>query len=160
MLNEILNERQKTHGDFEDVAFVSQRLEGIMSYGQDDHTVKQKEAIKCICQKLARIACGDASFPDHWKDIAGYAMLAVEEIPNAETQEAMEEGKKGNVETAIDADDLIRQLNEINSDAVAMPLKDYMEITKLRSENRMLWGNIESMKQTNMALIKKLQELK
>ena len=160
MLNDILNERQKTHGDFAEVARVSQALERIMLSTGQNYTDRQREALKLMFHKQARIICGDPNFPDHWHDIAGYCVRAVEDIPNAEPQEAMEEGKNGNVETAIDADDLIRKLNEINSDAVAMPLKDYMEITKLREENRMLWGNIESMKQTNMALIKKLQELK
>ena len=75
MIDNILNERKKTHGDFADVAYVSQNLEQIMQSTEQEYTNKQREAIKCICQKLARIACGDPSFADHWEDIAGYAML-------------------------------------------------------------------------------------
>jgi hypothetical protein len=42
-----------------------------------------------ICVKLARIACGDATERDHWRDIAGYATLAqhyIEDMICAEAQ--------------------------------------------------------------------------
>ena len=35
-----------------------------------------------ICNKLARIACGDPMYEDSWRDIAGYAMLATRWLEN------------------------------------------------------------------------------
>ena len=81
---EILNEREKTHGDFEDVAILAYDLEKpIYDYlielkgkGLDKQFDKKRIlAIKMIMLKIARIVCGDEDHADHWDDIAGYAML-------------------------------------------------------------------------------------
>jgi hypothetical protein len=42
----------------------------------------QQEAFDFIASKLARILSGQAKFADHWRDIAGYAMLVVRELEN------------------------------------------------------------------------------
>ena len=39
-----------------------------------------QEAIHMIAHKLSRIACGDHTYDDNWRDIAGYATLVVEEL--------------------------------------------------------------------------------
>ena len=36
-------------------------------------------ALDEIAIKLARIVCGDPSYPDHWDDIAGYALKGRDE---------------------------------------------------------------------------------
>ena len=83
---EILNEREKTHGDFEEVANLAYNMKkAIDSYlafdrkGPDDNNkvLKKKHliSINMILLKIARIICGDPNFADHWDDIAGYAML-------------------------------------------------------------------------------------
>lgn len=81
----LLNERGKTHGDFYDHARVTQRLKSVIAEellyrherGQPPLTDMQRESIDMIEHKIGRIIAGDASFPDHWDDIAGYAKLPV-----------------------------------------------------------------------------------
>lgn len=76
--------RGKTHGAWADNAGVAQELKGVIQRaawarrerGQPDLTAKQKESLEMICHKIGRIMAGDASFPDHWDDIGGYAKIA------------------------------------------------------------------------------------
>jgi hypothetical protein len=74
----ILNEREKTHGSFTDVARVAQRLKDEIwsSSIPDIH----QEALDLICTKMARIVSGDHNEPDHWLDIIGYSQLVLNHI--------------------------------------------------------------------------------
>lgn len=74
-VQKLLNERQKTHGDWGDYSIVSQDLKRISCLNCGQRTPDQNEAIDMICGKLARIIVGDADFADHWDDIKGYAQL-------------------------------------------------------------------------------------
>lgn len=76
----LLQERQKTHGDFRLNALVSQLIKDTI-YGRGIRPENPVfcEAIDMIALKLSRIASGQATFKDHWDDIAGYAKLASEE---------------------------------------------------------------------------------
>lgn len=79
---DILEERQGTHGEFKDVAPISQTLK-IYFRAQstwDALTFVQQEALDNIAQKIARIFAGNHNFADHWVDIQGYAKLAQQEI--------------------------------------------------------------------------------
>jgi hypothetical protein len=73
-LNEILAERQKTHGDFEEVsrvyAEISKHHSGILN-------VQVKCALDMIAMKMARIICGNPLERDHWIDIQGYCELVI-----------------------------------------------------------------------------------
>lgn len=77
-------ERGKTHGKFSDHAEATQILKRkyqlLLSKrharGQPDLTDTQKESVEMILHKIGRILAGDANFPDHWDDIAGYAKIA------------------------------------------------------------------------------------
>ena len=82
---EILEQRGSRYGAFRDHAEVSSALRGIML----QHYAKVHpqgpalepyvmESIIMICHKLGRIANGDASYDDNWKDIAGYSQLVVD----------------------------------------------------------------------------------
>jgi hypothetical protein len=84
-VNDIIKERNSTHGDFKDNARISQKLkELIVRNGVwDDLSDVQKESLEMICFKLSRIISGKSCEPDHWKDIAGYATLAEQEILDA-----------------------------------------------------------------------------
>lgn len=76
-----LAERAETHGDFERVAEAAQSIKNALcgpSYGVMSFV--QREALDLIATKLARIACGDADFLDHWEDIVGYAQLVVDDL--------------------------------------------------------------------------------
>ena len=79
---DILEERRGTHGEFKDVASISQTLK-IYFRAQstwDALTFVQQEALDNIAQKVARIFAGNHNFADHWVDIRGYAKLAQQEI--------------------------------------------------------------------------------
>ena len=79
--DQLLQEREKTHGSFADNAKISQRIKEAMrgyqcsNYPQDPC---HREALDMIALKLSRILSGQANFKDHWADIAGYAKLAEE----------------------------------------------------------------------------------
>ena len=80
----LLNEREKTHGDYADVARVAQCLKGALQVGPVDVLPDvHRESLDLICTKMARIVCGDHNEPDHWTDIMGYAKLVLKtlEVP-------------------------------------------------------------------------------
>lgn len=84
-LNNTLKVRGATHGNFTDNSEVSKRLRSIVLDSLEVNCEEQIpsyviEAIFMICHKLARIACGDPLYKDHWVDIAGYATLVAERI--------------------------------------------------------------------------------
>lgn len=76
-MTDLLDERQKTHGDFYDVAATAQELKDAMRRGKNwkllDDT--EREALQMIASKIGRILAGNPHEPDHWRDIAGYATL-------------------------------------------------------------------------------------
>lgn len=75
--NPLLNEREKTHGDYAQVAACSQALKvTLREYGALLKPAEVNESLELICMKMARIVCGDFSHRDSWDDIIGYAELA------------------------------------------------------------------------------------
>ena len=78
----MLKEREAEYGNFGDVSAVSQAFKSFVRnrWGGEVASIRQEESLDMICNKLARIICGNARNPDHWRDIAGYAMLIVKEL--------------------------------------------------------------------------------
>lgn len=82
--DQLVTERKATHGAFEDHARAAQAFKDVFvteliaraRRQQPPLSDTQKEAVDMICHKLGRIVAGDASFADHWDDIAGYARIA------------------------------------------------------------------------------------
>lgn len=78
-VNDILAEREKTHGSFEANARISSVLKDCLRTAamHNDVTLREVhwEALDMICLKLSRILSGKKNEPDHWDDIAGYATL-------------------------------------------------------------------------------------
>lgn len=81
---QILQERGSRYGEFEDVAKVTQALyQTLMQTYYTTHggqaatplPAYTAEALHMICNKLARIVCGDPSYRDNYVDISGYAVL-------------------------------------------------------------------------------------
>lgn len=72
-VDDILTEREKTHGSYPRQANISQTLKGFIEI--DDAVLL--ESAHMICHKLARASEGNEREIDHWRDIAGYATLAV-----------------------------------------------------------------------------------
>jgi hypothetical protein len=77
-IDETLQERQKTYGDFRDVAASAVLIRDLLV--SRPYRAIQEEALTMIANKLARIIQGDPDYPDSWRDIAGYAMLVVAEL--------------------------------------------------------------------------------
>jgi SAM-dependent MidA family methyltransferase len=48
------------------------------------------EALEMIATKQGRILAGNAREKEHWRDIAGYALLVVNEIDRAEREQLMD----------------------------------------------------------------------
>ena len=73
----LLSERQRTHGDFDQVAALTSVLQSALATQPHwaDLSVRQREALRMIMVKAARLVCGDPGHPGHWEDIAGYAAL-------------------------------------------------------------------------------------
>ena len=92
----LLNEREKTHGNYADVACVAQALKFALAHGPTEELPDvHRESLDLICTKIARIVCGDHNEPDHWTDIMGYAKLVLKtlEVPpgNQSIQEPSDE---------------------------------------------------------------------
>lgn len=86
-LNTILEERNKTNGNFLEQSACSQELLKIIANYSEVNEIFELtpfmlESIIMICHKLSRIAVGDPRVEDHWDDIAGYATLTANEIRN------------------------------------------------------------------------------
>lgn len=78
----ILNERQKTHGDYADHAQITQAIKRVMNMNDDYVKLNdmQREALDMIAHKIGRILAGNPNFADHWDDIAGYARLVSQRL--------------------------------------------------------------------------------
>ena len=83
-INKTLEDRKKTHGDFERHASISQRLCYVMRDVDMAIWYKlasdQREALEMIQHKIARILNGNPDTHDHWHDIAGYATLVANRL--------------------------------------------------------------------------------
>lgn len=75
---EIMKERGSVYGPFDEVSEVSQALEHLVIGGgkRAKFTAVQREAIKMVSSKLARLACGDPNHLDSWLDASNYLKLA------------------------------------------------------------------------------------
>ena len=84
-IDNVLEERKKTHGDFKTHAAIAQHLKaGLYNCNNwanlsDD----MKESLEMIQNKIARILNGNPEIKDHWTDIIGYATLVEKRLPNA-----------------------------------------------------------------------------
>ena len=79
MVETMLTEREKTHGNFRDHARCTQRLKAVLreelEIMEKPLTMEQEEALDMIFHKIGRIVAGNANFVDHWDDLAGYPTL-------------------------------------------------------------------------------------
>ena len=78
-MTDLLNDRQKTHGDYYDTASTAQALKDEMRRGKNWKILDdmQRETLEMIATKIGRILSGDPHEVDHWKDGAGYFQLIV-----------------------------------------------------------------------------------
>ncbi|KAE9526036.1 DUF6378 domain-containing protein [Testudinibacter aquarius] len=74
-IKQLLSERESTHGDFECASMDFDLLHDVIYDSSVSLSSPQKYALTMIMVKITRILNGDPSEQDHWKDIAGYALL-------------------------------------------------------------------------------------
>ena len=81
-ISETLSAREKTYGDYEKVALISQVIKDILKEGEQYRYLKayQLESLDMIANKLARIVNGDPKYHDSWHDIQGYAKLVADKL--------------------------------------------------------------------------------
>jgi tetrahydromethanopterin S-methyltransferase subunit B len=84
-IKEILADREKTHGSFDDVAVIAQAIKEIIHKSCDHLYEDQVEALDMIATKMARILRGNQTYVDSWLDIEGYARLVRERIEKDDT---------------------------------------------------------------------------
>ena len=79
---DLLQERGSTHGAFSENARLSQGFEDLArtSKNWDTLTAVQKEALKLLFHKTARLLSGNAKFIDCPKDMIGYIQLMLDEM--------------------------------------------------------------------------------
>jgi hypothetical protein len=101
-ITETLNDRESKYGQFGQVATSAQALKSLTRASPAFHrmTAVQREAIEMILLKTCRIIYGDPMHFDSWRDIAGYAALAVEEFHPREDGSKMQPA--ANPSTAVE----------------------------------------------------------
>lgn len=83
-IQEIINQRQKTHGEFSEIAETTQTIKQIIqNRNHRNLSDSQLESLEMIAHKIGRILAGDPNTKDHWDDIAGYAKLISNQIDKA-----------------------------------------------------------------------------
>jgi hypothetical protein len=84
-VKKILDQRKKTHGDFNTHAVISQQIKSVMAqHGVHELDPNQIEALEMIAHKIARILNGDPTYADSWVDIAGYAKRVADRLEGVE----------------------------------------------------------------------------
>ena len=81
-ITDTINAREKKCGGFTGVASLTQDLKNVAraTNGWYGMPYIQREAIEMIFHKIARQINGVKDYPDNFHDIAGYALLAEQEI--------------------------------------------------------------------------------
>ena len=110
MTIDLLNERQKTHGNYGEVASIAQMFREIMrgTTGWQRMNDAQREALDSMASKFGRIGSGDPHFRDHWDDVAGYATLASSQCDSSvrtveqDIAKVVEQIKVGGEPTGVD----------------------------------------------------------
>ena len=76
-VQQTLEDRNATHGDFADHARATQMLKTVIQNqpGWKNLNAMQRESMDMIASKMARILAGNPNFKDHYVDIQGYAKL-------------------------------------------------------------------------------------
>ncbi len=76
-VQQTLELRQSTHGDFADHARTTQLLKTVMHNqpGWSSLNAMQRESLDMIVHKIGRVLSGNPNHADHWHDIQGYAKL-------------------------------------------------------------------------------------
>jgi hypothetical protein len=86
-INQILNDREQTHGSFQANAETAQTLKVVLRNNERFYALPptQREALDMIMHKASRAINGSHNHKDTWDDIAGYATLVSKELTPTES---------------------------------------------------------------------------
>ena len=78
-MSDLLDEREKTHGDYYATAAYAQHLKEVMRRGKNWPLLDdaQRETLEMVASKIGRILSGNPHEVDHYRDCAGYFQLIV-----------------------------------------------------------------------------------
>ena len=81
-INDLLNDREKTHGVYSEQALTAQALKHVMSESPNWRQMPayMRESLELISTKISRICNGDMTVVDSWQDIIGYSQLVIREL--------------------------------------------------------------------------------
>lgn len=81
-LTEVLSQRGARYGQFKDQAVYADAINELVISSPNYATMApdQREALRIIGNKIARILNGDPDYDDSWVDIAGYATLVAKRL--------------------------------------------------------------------------------
>ena len=79
-INKTIEERAKTHGDYAENSRCFCALREVMDNRELVLNESQILGLTMIFSKIARILTGNPDEPDHWHDIAGFAILVEREL--------------------------------------------------------------------------------
>ena len=88
-VRDLLEIRGGTYGQYKTVSKISQDIKRIMRESPNYKIMPDfaRESLDMIASKIARILNGNYYYDDSWRDISGYAILAVMEIEELEKHE-------------------------------------------------------------------------
>lgn len=81
-INDILNDRGSSYGDFTTQSSISQELKTVVTKGEGRKRFRpyQAEGLSMILHKISRIVNGNPDYIDSWRDIEGYAKLVADRL--------------------------------------------------------------------------------
>jgi hypothetical protein len=81
-IEEIVADRQTTHGEFVENTVTMQALKDVMRATPNWNLLRpwQKEALEMNAHKIGRILHGDPNYLDHWEDMSGYNHRVIEQL--------------------------------------------------------------------------------
>lgn len=81
-IDNILTERNQTHGDYREQAAFAQHFKRMMREGKNwpELDFYQAQSLEAFADKISRVLTGNFTEVDHWRDVAGYAQLVVREL--------------------------------------------------------------------------------
>jgi hypothetical protein len=91
-IKDTLLERGGTYGKYTSVSQISQDLKKVMRESPNYKVMPAplQESLDMIANKISRILNGDPLYEDSWRDISGYATLALMEIEEMERDDELD----------------------------------------------------------------------
>ena len=91
-IKDTLSERGGTYGKYTSVSQISQDLKKVIRESPTYSTMPAplQESLDMIANKISRILNGDPLYEDSWRDISGYATLALMEIEEMERDDELD----------------------------------------------------------------------